>query len=134
MKRHNRPPLPTPAEARLLKMLWRLGDSTVEQVVNAFPEGDRPNYKTTHSFLRIMETKGFVTHTTAGKAFVFRPLVSEEEIARASVDTVLRQTFDGSVRGLMLNLLEAGKVKPDELRELEGLIHEYRQRQQVEQL
>lgn len=133
MRRLNdsRPLLPTPSEARLLKILWKLGASTVEQIVNSFPEGDRPNYKTTHSFLRIMEAKGFVTHTVLGKAFVFRPLISEEHVARATVDTVLRQSFDGSVTGLMVNLLEAGKVRPAELQELEDLIQDYRRKHRL---
>lgn len=121
------PLLPTPAEARLLRALWALGAATVEQVVSYFPAPERPNYKTTHTVLRIMETKGFVTHTVSGKAFVFRPLLSEYEATRASVDSLLNQSFGGSIRGLMVNLIEGGRLKKSELREIEDLIQRYKQ-------
>ena len=120
---------PTPAEARLLKALWSLGEATVEQVVNYFPLADRPNYKTTHSFLRIMESKGFVEHSVVGKAFLFRPSVTEREVTSASVDTLLRQSFDGSVSGLMVNLIEAGRLKPADLHQLDELLRSYRRNQ-----
>ncbi len=127
MERRKKPLLPTPAEARLLKALWALKEATVEQIVNYFPVSEQPNYKTTHTFLRIMENKGFVRHTAAGKAFVFSPAVEEYEVARASVHTLLKQSFGGSVSGLFVNLLESGTLKQEELREIEGLIQKYRE-------
>lgn len=123
--------LPTPAEARILSALWSLGEATVEQIVRFFPEPEQPNYKTTQAFLRIMETKGFVTHSTSGKVFVFRPTVGQAEIAEASVSKLLKQSFGGSARGLFMNLLESGKLKAKELREIEALIQKHRKKQGV---
>lgn len=117
---------PTPAEGRLLKALWILGDATVEQIVSFFSEAERPNYKTTHTLLRIMETKGFITHTTSGKVFVFKPLISEAEIAKAAVNNLLKQSFGGSARGLFINLLESGNMELSELREVEALVRKHR--------
>lgn len=121
-----KPLLPTPAELRLLKALWALGEGTVEQIVSYFPSGEQPNYKTTHTFLRIMETKGFATHTVNGKVFVFKPTVSEEDVARNSVSNLLNQSFGGSLKGLLVNFLESDTLKESELSELEGLIRKYR--------
>jgi predicted transcriptional regulator len=114
-------------EARLLRALWALGQATVEQVVSYFPLNERPNYKTTHTMLRILESKGFLTHTVVGKAFVFRPLISQEEVTRASVDLLLNQSFGGSTRGLMINLIEGGRLKNSDLRDLEDLINQHKQ-------
>ncbi len=121
-----KPLLPTPAEKRLLHALWVLKEATVEQIVNHFPAPEQPNYKTTHTFLRIMESKGFVTHTVSGKAFVFRPTLSEHEVARTSVNTLLRQSFGGSASGLLVNLLQSDALKSSDLREMESLIRKYR--------
>lgn len=119
--------LPTTAEARLLKALWTLKEATVEQIVSYFPATERPNYKTTHTFLRIMEAKGFVSHTASGRTFVFKPAVSEEEIAQASVSRLLKQSFGGSASGLLINLLEGGTLKHGDLLEIEDLIRKYRE-------
>lgn len=120
-------PLPTPAEARLLRALWALGEATVEEIVGYFPPSERPNYKTAQTVLRIMETKGFLTHSVSGKAFLFRAVLSEQEAMEASVDSLVHQSFGGSIRGLMVNLIEGGKLKRSDLLELEDLIQRHKQ-------
>jgi len=120
--------LPTGAEMRILNVVWQLGAATVDQIVNAFPEGERPNYKTTQAFLRIMENKSFVRHTARGRVFVFEPTVSKEEIDQKSVEVLLAQNFGGSARGLFVNLLESDAVPVSELEALEKMIHEYKKR------
>ncbi len=119
--------LPTPAELRLLRALWGLGEGTIDAIISSFPEAERPNYKTAQTVLRIMETKGFVEHTARGKVFVFRPILQEREAAQLSVRTLLRQNFGGSARGLLINLLQAENFRPGELEEMEQLIRSYRE-------
>jgi BlaI family penicillinase repressor len=120
--------LPTVSELRLLQILWDNGEGTVEDVVNAHPPRNRPNYKTTQTLLRIMEEKGFIAHENRGRVFVFTPLISRKAIDKMSVQTLLSQNFGGSPTGLFLNLLEAAKVKDKDLDELEAQIREYRKR------
>ncbi|MEO6965142.1 MAG: BlaI/MecI/CopY family transcriptional regulator [Acidobacteriaceae bacterium] len=120
--------LPTAAELRLLQILWETGEATVENVVNAHPRRERPNYKTTQTLLRIMEQKGFIAHESTGRAFVFKPLISRKMVDQRSVQALLSQNFGGSAAGLFLNLLEAGTVKDKDLDELEAQIREYRKK------
>lgn len=120
--------LPTNAELHLLQIIWEMGEATVEDVVNAHPLGKRPNYKTTQTLLRIMEQKGFVSHETKERVFIFRPLVSRRTIDRRSIQALLSRNFDGSPSELMLNLLETVTIKEKELNELEAQIREYRRK------
>jgi BlaI family penicillinase repressor len=121
--------VPTAGEMRLLQILWDLEQATVEDVVNAHSEKDRPNYKTTQTLLRIMEKKGFITHEAEGRVFVFRPLVSRKAIDHLSLQTLVSRNFNGSAAGLLMNLLEASPIKKAELDELEAYIREYRKKQ-----
>lgn len=120
--------LPTGAEMRILNAVWQLGSATVDEVVNTFPEGQRPNYKTTQAFLRIMENKGFVRHTTRGRMFVFEPIVKKEEVDQRSVEALLAQNFGGSATGLFVNLLESDAVPAADIDALEKMIREYKKR------
>ncbi len=120
--------LPTPAEMRLLQILWRLGEATVEEVVTAHPVRERPNYKTTQTLLRTMERKGFITHESRGRMFVFTCLVNREVIDRHSVQALLRMNFSGSTSGLLINLLGTSHIREEELDELEAYIREHRKR------
>ncbi|HEX4021710.1 MAG TPA: BlaI/MecI/CopY family transcriptional regulator [Acidobacteriaceae bacterium] len=129
--KQKKPPLPTAAEMRLLQILWDQEEATVEDVVNAHPEKERPNYKTTQTLLRIMEQKGFITHESRGRVFVFRPLTSRKSIDQLSVQTLLSRNFRGSAAGLLINLLEAKSVKKKELDELEAYLKEYRKKNEL---
>jgi predicted transcriptional regulator len=115
---------------RLLQILWDREEATVEEVVNAHSEKERPNYKTTQTLLRIMEKKSFITHEARGRVFVFRPLVSRKTIDHLSVQTLVSRNFRGSAAGLLINLLESSPIKKKELDELEAYIREYRKKQE----
>ena len=128
MAKKHRPILPTPAELRILQLLWSNGEASVEAVVSAHPPKHRPNYKTTQTILRIMEQKGFVSHETRGRVFVYRHLISRENVDRLSVSVLLHQNFRGSRSGLLLNLLEEGPIEQLELAKMEAMIRECRRR------
>jgi predicted transcriptional regulator len=121
-------PVPTAAEMRLLQILWDLHEASVEDVVNAHPEKERPHYKTTQTLLRIMEKKGFITHENRGRVFVFRPLASRKVIDHLAVQALVSRNFHGSAAGLLINLLESSSIKRKELDELEAYVREYRER------
>ena len=118
--------VPTAAEMRLLQILWELEEGTVEDVVNAHAQKERPNYKTTQTLLRIMEKKRFIGHEARGRVFVFKPLVSRKKIDHLCVQTLVARNFRGSAAGLLLNLLESTPIRKKELDELEAYIREYR--------
>src|ERR1700679_2132816 len=120
--------VPTDAEFLILRALWEFGESTVEDVVGRLSSSRPPNYKTVQSLLRIMEGKGFVRHTTRGRAFVFNSRVTRDEVGGSLTKHLLDRTFQGSCSALMMNLLDSNSVKDQELDELEALIQGYRER------
>jgi BlaI family transcriptional regulator, penicillinase repressor len=120
--------VPTPAEMRLLQILWDRSEASVEEVVNAHPGKARPNYKTTQTLLRIMEQKGLITHENRGRVFVFRPSVSRKAVDDISVQTLLSRNFRGSAAELLSNLMEGTPFKKKDLDELEASIREYRKK------
>src|SRR4051794_35258877 len=79
---------------------------------------------TVQTLLRIMETKGLVTHTAEGRSFIYRPLFSREETASRFLDRV----FDGAASQLVLSLLRAEKIPPEELEHLRQMINAARKK------
>jgi predicted transcriptional regulator len=118
-------PTLTEAEYRLMDILWDLGSATVADVharLSAHPIA----YTTVLSTLTILERKGYVRHTVRGKANVYRPRVERDAARRTVVANVLTTFFGGSTRALMLNLLEAERLGPEEERRLRTLLEEER--------
>ena len=123
--------LPSTSELRLLEILWRLGEGTIEDVLQASGETPPPNYKTVQTFLRIMETKEFVTHRLSGRAFIYKPRITRYQVNRLSIQNLVKQNFGGSRAELLLNMLEDQDFEAAELEELETLIRRYRKSKQT---
>jgi predicted transcriptional regulator len=118
--------IPTAAEFRLLEILWRLREGTIEDFLRASEKDNPLNYKTVQTVLRIMENKRFVSHSLRGRAFVYRPRVERSEVSRSSLRSLLDRYFGGSRSELLVNLLENQRIDSTELQELERLVRSYR--------
>ncbi|HVC47975.1 MAG TPA: BlaI/MecI/CopY family transcriptional regulator [Terracidiphilus sp.] len=105
----------TEAELRLMKILWRQGESAVTDLVAAMPEGETLAYNSVLTTIRILEQKGYVTHRQEGRAFLYTPAVAEHEAGRSEVRHVLSRFFGNSRERLLLSLLGDEDVPPEEL-------------------
>ena len=95
--------IPTTAEFRLLEILWVFEEGTIEDLLLASEKKSSLNYKTVQTVLRIMENKKLVSHSTRGRAFVYRPRVKRHEVSRLSLRSLLgshdRHGFDRLILG-----------------------------------
>jgi predicted transcriptional regulator len=112
----------TEAELRLMKILWRRGESAVNDLVAAIPDGEALAYNSVLTTIRILEQKGYVEHRQEGRAFIYRASVAEQEASRSEVRHVLNRFFGNSREQLLLSLLDDGEVSADELARLKEAI------------
>jgi predicted transcriptional regulator len=112
----------TEAELRLMKILWRRGESAVTDLVAALPADEPLAYNSVLTTIRILEQKGYVEHRQEGRAFVYRPTVGEYEASRSEVRNVLSRFFSNSREQLVLSLLGDEEIGPEELERLKELI------------
>ena len=116
----------TEAELRLMQVLWSKGSAAVSDVVESLTKNAPLAYSTVLTTLRILETKGYVTHIKDGRAFIYSPVVGEEEARESAIAHLVRRFFDGSPELLVLKLIEREKIGPRELKRLRKRIEEDR--------
>lgn len=114
----------TEAELRLMKLLWRRGESSVGDLVAAMPEGETLAYNSVLTTVRVLEQKGYVEHRQEGRAFVYRPVVAEEEAGRSEIRHLIGRFFGNSREQLVLSLLGDGELTAEELKTLKKAIDE----------
>jgi predicted transcriptional regulator len=114
----------TEAELRLMRILWRRGESAVNDLVAAMPEGEELAYNSVLTTIRILEQKGYVDHRQEGRAFIYRPIVAEQEASRSEVKHVLSRFFGNSREQLLLTLIGDGEISRDELERLKAAIRD----------
>ena len=121
MARKQSPAL-TDAESAVMVVLWRLRRASVGDVVTAMNKTRAVTYSTVQTMLRILETKGYVTHDKVARAFVYEPVVDERQARRRALRHLVRRLFEGSPSLLVLNVLEDEELDPAEREHLRKLI------------
>lgn len=112
----------TQAELRLMKILWDRGESTVAEMVTAISAEEALAYTSVLTTIRILETKGYVSHRQGGRAFLYSSCMGEIEASRSEVRHVLQRFFGNSRERLLLSLLGDDEISPDELSRLKEAI------------
>lgn len=102
--------------------LWRLRQGSVGDVVTAMKKTRNVTYSTVQTMLRILETKGYVTHDKVARAFVYTPVVDQRQARRRALHHLARRLFDGSPSLLVLNVLEDEDLDASERERLRKLI------------
>jgi predicted transcriptional regulator len=117
----------TEGELPLMQVLWEKGRATVGDVVGSLPADPRLAYSTVLTTLRILEVKGYVRHTKEGRAFVYEPIVVQEEASRKALDYLVNRFFGGSCELLVVNLLKEETIGRAELGRIKKMIAESEQ-------
>jgi predicted transcriptional regulator len=117
----------TEGELPLMQVLWKKKQATVSDVAASLPADPPPAYSTVLTTLRILEAKGYVRHTKEGRAFVYEPVVVQEEASRKALDSLVNRFFGGSCELLVVNLLKEETIGPAELRRIKKMIAESEQ-------
>lgn len=106
-----------------MSVLWQRRTATVGDVVTDLHRGHGgPTYSTVQTILRILETKGYVTHDKVARAFVYRPVIDERQARRRALKHLVTRLFNGSPSLLISNVLEDEDIDPAELQQLKNLI------------
>jgi BlaI family penicillinase repressor len=111
----------TRAEEQVMQVLWQLEKAFVKEVIDELPE-PKPAYNTISTFIRILETKGFIGHNSFGKSHQYYPLISKEEYQNFSADKLLTGYFDNSVERMFSFFVEKEKIDLKEADEILKLI------------
>jgi predicted transcriptional regulator len=114
----------TEAELRIMKLLWRRGESAVSDLVAAMPESDALAYNSVLTTIRILEKKGYARHRQEGRAFIYCACVAEDDASRVEVRHVLQRFFGNSREKLLLSLLGDEEITPAELERLRDAIRQ----------
>ena len=122
----------TKLELEVMQAVWGAGADplTVREVVERLNaergiEERSLAYNTVQTVLTILRDKGVVTvEKGSGRAHLYRPKRSREEVSTSLVGDLVERVFGGEVQPLLQNLVERPDLERSELEELRRLIDE----------
>lgn len=107
------------AETRILEQYWKLGVSSVREVLDSLPEDERVAYTTVQTLIYRLEQKGALRRVKKiGNAQLFEPAMDRQSFRRGLLRELL-QVFGGSPQLLVSNLLETGALTLKDLKALQ---------------
>jgi BlaI family transcriptional regulator, penicillinase repressor len=109
-------------EMEVARILWGLKKATVREVHEAQPASREMDFATVQTYLRRLDTKGYVKAALDGRTRVYAPRVRPATVIRETVGDLVDRLFGGETLPLMRHLIEDGQVSSEELTELRKLI------------
>ncbi|WP_417385987.1 BlaI/MecI/CopY family transcriptional regulator [Gimesia sp.] len=111
----------TKCELEVMDVVWQKGRATVQDVVDSL---ERPlAYTTVMTTLKILdEQRDVVRRRKEGRAYVYEPVVSREEISSSMAADLTQRLFGGSVKSFVLSLVESDSMSQSDIEELKQAI------------
>jgi BlaI family transcriptional regulator, penicillinase repressor len=128
MPRHPTP-RPTDVELQILEVLWQQGPSTVRQVHEALAADRDTGYSTTLKMMQVMRDKGLLVRDDSVRPQLYQAAETREETQLLMLDDLIHKAFRGSAQKLVMRMLSARRVRPDELAEMQRLVENARRTQ-----
>jgi predicted transcriptional regulator len=113
------------SELDVLKVLWDRGQATVREVLETLREAGREwSYATVATLLDRLETKGVVTSDRRELAFVYRPVISSQEVRQKRVNNLVDKLYQGEPGLLVLHLLKSHPLDAKQAKEVRAILEE----------
>ena len=112
----------TKAEEQIMQVVWTLGKAFVKEIIDELPE-PKPAYNTVSTIVRILETKGFVSHEAYGKSHQYYAVVSKEQYKSFATEKLLSGYFGNSVENMFSFFVKKEKIDLKEADEILKLIN-----------
>ena len=115
-------------EWKIMNSLWESGESTITELTASLEKETGWDKHIIITMLGRMEKKEAVAHRQGGRAKVFYPLVSREEVSMQETRGFLEKVYRGSL-GMMVNAMVADQaLSEQEIQELYDILEQARKK------
>ena len=104
------------SEAKVMEIIWANSPISAKEISVIAAEMIGWNKNTTYTVIKKLEAKGFIQREDPG--FICTPLVSQSEVQKVAVTSLVRKVFGGSRQALFSALLEDEPLTEEEMQDI----------------
>ena len=108
----------TDLQQAILQVIWRQGTATAEQVREALLPRYPLKDSSIRTLLRRLEERGYVSHLTEGKVFVYKAEVGSHRVAARTVQHLIDRFCHGSAEQFLMGMVDEKVLTLTELQRL----------------
>jgi len=112
----------TRQELQIMKVVWEKGSATVREVCHIISQRKPTAYTTVLTLMGILEEKGALAHIRSGRAYIYRPLLTNRQAIHNQVHDIIVRFFDGSPEKLVESVLNNEITDPKQLANVRRLL------------
>lgn len=113
----------TKGELETMQVVWKLdGEFIVRDVHDLMPD-PKPAYNTVSTMVRILDTKGYLTHRTLGHTNLYKAAITKQEYTGTFMQGVLNSFFDGSISRLVTFFSDNRNISVKEADEILNMLN-----------
>jgi predicted transcriptional regulator len=110
------------SELEVAQIVWQLGEASVRQVLDALPADRDLDFKTVQTYLRRLESKGYLRTRREGRAKIYVPRVRQQQVVREVIEDVLHRLFGGESLPLFQHMVHDRGLTAREISELRTML------------
>ncbi len=107
----------TKKEDELMNLFWDKGPMFVKDILDLMPE-PKPHFNTVSTMVRMLESKGFVSHKAYGNTYQYYATVQRSDFGRKSLKNIIKEYFNNSYTNAVSALVDDGELSSDEIKDL----------------
>jgi BlaI family penicillinase repressor len=114
----------------VMRVLWQHGESSVAEVQSRLALRRDLAVTTVATLLSRLEKRELVTHRSEGRVFIYRALVTEPQVRRSMLGSLVQSLFLGDRAAVVSQLLADSDLEPGDVEKMKALIAESQKRKQ----
>ncbi|MDD3890254.1 MAG: BlaI/MecI/CopY family transcriptional regulator [Syntrophomonadaceae bacterium] len=111
------------AEWRVMQVIWASSPITANEVIEQLENNSDWKPKTVKTLIRRLVDKKVLGFQKEGKAYLYYPLVSENEGIRVESENFLKKVFNGSLNLMLANFIDEQRLSEEDIKELKRIIN-----------
>ena len=111
-------------EQQVMDYIWTHGPSTAESCREALASSRPMKDSTIRTVLRRLEEKGYLTHETEGRTFIYRASDARQNVAVRAVRGIIDRFCGGSAEQLLLGMVDNAVLSRQQLERLARKVSE----------
>jgi BlaI family penicillinase repressor len=106
------------AEQAVMDHVWASGPASADQCREALRTSWPMKESTMRTVLTRLEAKGYLTHTTEGRTFIYHASEGPTAVATRAVKQIIDRLCGGSAEALVLGMVKNAVLSPQQLERL----------------
>jgi BlaI family penicillinase repressor len=109
-------------EWQIMKIVWAKGHCTANEILEGLNARETWHPKTARTLIGRLVKKKALTYKEDGRAYIYRPGISEEDAVAHYSKCFLERVFDGGLAPMLAHFIQNQRLSPTDIKQLREVL------------